>query len=57
MNELVIDIHDLARLGESTELGAATALRGIAHDMHELVNRVRRLLPSSIDSAFNDLTD
>ena len=57
MNELVIDIHDLARLGESTELGAATALRGIAHDMHELVNRVRRLLPSSIDSAFNDLID
>ncbi len=57
MGQLVIDLHDLARYGEAEDVGTAVALRGVAHDLSRLITRVRRLLPSSIDSSFTDFTD
>jgi hypothetical protein len=57
MAQLVVDLHDAARIGEATDLGAATALRLIAHDLHELVQRVRRLLVSEMDSNWGGLNE
>jgi len=57
MAQLVVDIHDAARIGEATDKGAATALRYIGHDLHELVQRVRRLLVSEMDSEWGGLNE
>jgi hypothetical protein len=57
MAQLVVDIHDAARIGESVDKGAATALRYIGHDLHELVQRVRRLLVSEMDSEWGGLNE
>jgi len=56
MAQLVVDIHDAARIGAATDQGAATALRYIGHDLHELVQRMRRLLVSDMDSGWGGLS-
>ena len=55
MADIVIDLHDAARLGEAEDIGVAVALRNIAHELNELIQHMRRLLPSTIDSGFGGL--
>jgi hypothetical protein len=55
MADIVIDLHDAARLGEAEDIGVAVALRNIAHELNELIQHMRRLLPSTMDSGFGGL--
>jgi len=55
MNQIVIDLHDAARLADKVDVGVATSLRRIAHDLSGLVTRMRGLLPSDIDSQWGDV--
>jgi hypothetical protein len=56
MNQLVIDLHDAARLADETDRGISVALRSIAHELHDLVTGIRRLLVSNVDSTWGDST-
>lgn len=55
MNEIVIDLHDAARLADKVDVGVATSIRLVAHDMSLLVTRMRGLLFSDVDSKWGDL--
>ena len=50
LNQLVIDLHDAARLTEHLDAGVANALRQLAHDLNDVVRGMRRLLVSDVDS-------
>ena len=50
LNQLVIDLHDAARLTERLDPGVANALRQLAHDLNDIVRGMRRLLVSDVDS-------
>jgi len=55
MNQAVIDLHDAARLADRLDSGVAVQLRMVAHDLSELVSRMRRLLVSDVDSQWGDV--
>lgn len=55
MMQIVIDLHDAARLGAAADAGVSAALRNIARDMAALVTDLRRLLCSDVDSNWTDL--
>ena len=55
MNQLVIDLHDAARLSEALDVGVATSLRKLAHELHEVVTGMHRLMASEVDSHWGDL--
>lgn len=55
MNQIVIDLHDAARLADKVDVGVATSIRLVAHDMSQVVSRMRRLLVSDVDSQWGDL--
>lgn len=54
MMQIVIDLHDAARLAETPDAGVAIALRGVARDLSALVADLRRLLCSEVDSEWNE---
>lgn len=54
LSQLVIDLHDAARLCQDTDIGIAYSLRQIAADLNDLVQRMRRLLPSDVDSRWGE---
>ncbi len=55
MMQIVIDLHDAARLCALTDAGVSAALRNIARDMSALVADLRRLLCSEVDSNWTEL--
>ena len=57
MEQLVIDIHEAARLTEPVDAGIAVRLRLIAHEVHSQGVELRRLLVSDADSQFGNLGD
>ena len=54
LNELVIDLHDAARMTSAVDSGVSVRLRLIAGELNEVVTHVRGLLASDADSAFGD---
>ena len=56
MNQIVIDLHDAARMSEDVDIGISTSLRILAHEMHDLVTHIRGLLASEVDSGWSEST-
>lgn len=56
MNQIVIDLHDAARLCHHADRGVSTSLRNLANELHEIVSSIRRLAVSTAGSGFGDLS-
>lgn len=55
--QIIIDLHDAARLSAEADIGVSTALRAIASNLSTLAADIRRLLCTDVDSTWSTLQD
>jgi len=55
MEQIVIDLHDAARMTQAIDVGVADFLRRQADAIHDVVREMRSVLASDADSSFGGL--